>query len=51
MLLKPTQFNQYTRDHSTDKVLNEWHKSILDTLITDVEKEAHNIPKSVEDLV
>ncbi|KAI8056376.1 hypothetical protein BDF21DRAFT_430664 [Thamnidium elegans] len=51
MLLKPSQFNRYTRDHFTDEVLNEWHKSILSTTIIDVEKEAQDISKSLDDLI
>ncbi|KAI7898192.1 uncharacterized protein BX663DRAFT_269891 [Cokeromyces recurvatus] len=51
MLLKPSQFSRYMRDHFTDKALNEWHKGILSTLIVDVEKEAQDIAKSLDDII
>lgn len=51
MLLTPSQFSKYTRDHFNDKVLNEWYKSILSTLIVDVEKEAQDISSSLNDVI
>ncbi|KAI9335213.1 hypothetical protein BD770DRAFT_402140 [Pilaira anomala] len=50
MLLKPSQFGRYAPDHFTDEVLNEWHKSILSTLIVDI-KEVRDISMSLDDLI
>ncbi|KAI8888507.1 hypothetical protein K501DRAFT_173070 [Backusella circina FSU 941] len=49
MLLTPSQFSRYARSHFNDEVLNEWYKSILSTLIVDVEKEARDISRSLDD--
>lgn len=51
MLLKPSQYSRYTRDYFTDEVLNDWYKSIMNTLIVDVEKEARDISESLNDLI
>lgn len=51
MLLKPSQFNTYTRIHFSDDVLDEWYKSITNDLIGDVEEEAQSIHLLIQGLI
>ncbi|KAI9477696.1 hypothetical protein BDB00DRAFT_879399 [Zychaea mexicana] len=48
MLLKPSQFNKYTRAHFTDQVLSEWHDNTRKSLLADVEEEASRIAKDLK---
>lgn len=51
MLLTPSQYTRFSRNHFTDQTLDEWYKSTLDTFTINIEEEAFKISRSLEEIV